>query len=143
MKRKQDESNESEEKNEPEKKQRTDLKKFKTIISDGEALVDYCAVFLDSKFSSKLKKELLAAPLTEDVFNRFGKIVKSPRLMCAFGYEELTYHYAGTSRKSVVWSPELLILRDLIQPYCTHNINYALVNVYKDGKDHLGFHSDE
>lgn len=65
---------------------------------------------------------------------------RTPRMVAAFGDD--AYRYVGMS-DSLPWFPELAAARDLVVATLGHPINYALVNWYRDGHDHTGWHSDK
>lgn len=118
---------------------------FADVVNDNGSKVSMCSEFLTPEETKLLFDEILnnqRKHFSPDVFNYSGKLVPSPRLMCAFGEKPMMYFYSGISRKCLVWFPLLKELRDKVQPYCSHNINYALVNIYRDGKDSIGWHSD-
>jgi len=60
----------------------------------------------------------------------------------SFADDDITYTYSGNQRKGSPWNIHLRNLRDRINPYCSHKINYALCNLYEDGQHSIGWHAD-
>lgn len=109
------------------------------------AVVEYVATFLDEGEHEALLAELVAV---RERFDRdrvvlYGKTIDSPRLVCAFGDDGLHYRYAGVDRSTHTWPPRLRAARDRIAAHVGHPFNYALVNLYRDGADYIGWHADK
>lgn len=73
----------------------------------------------------------------------FGRWVDSPRLSCWVGDPEAIYRYSGADFLPHAWTPELLELRDRLQSAVGGAFNSVLLNRYRDGKDSMGWHSDD
>jgi len=74
--------------------------------------------------------------------NRQGEKVDSHRWIIAFGEKDATYIYAGSTRTTREWTPTLKALAVRMNALCSHTITFAIVNLYEDGNDYLGWHSD-
>tara|TARA_X000000950_G_C13894188_1_gene652117 strand:+ start:2461 stop:3048 length:588 start_codon:yes stop_codon:yes gene_type:complete len=70
----------------------------------------------------------------------FGKAVMQPRLMAWYGDRE--YCYSGISLAPVNWHPTLLNLKSTIEQQCAARFNTALLNLYRNGEDSMGWHQD-
>jgi alkylated DNA repair dioxygenase AlkB len=122
---------------------------FETIldVQEGElhAVVTYSRSFLSRSASDALLAACKApqrALITHSLFTFRGRKVQSPRLICAFGDAGLTYRYTGVEQQAQPWFPALTAIRDQVQTLCTHPLNYALINMYRDGMDYISWHSD-
>ncbi|MDR6642659.1 alkylated DNA repair dioxygenase AlkB [Luteibacter sp. 1214] len=73
----------------------------------------------------------------------FGRVVDSPRLSAWIGDEAATYRYSGTRFAPRPWTPALLALRDRVAAACDAPFNSVLANLYRDGSDRMGWHSDD
>ncbi|SDQ89170.1 alpha-ketoglutarate-dependent dioxygenase AlkB [Pseudoxanthomonas sp. CF125] len=72
----------------------------------------------------------------------FGREVDSPRLSSWIGNEDAAYTYSGTRFQPRPWPPALTdILRRLAQELDCR-FNSVLANRYRDGRDYMGWHSD-
>jgi alkylated DNA repair dioxygenase AlkB len=111
------------------------------VLDEDGALVEYLPDFLDAGERRALRQELVAAQahFDRDVLTMYGRKVQSPRLVCAFGDEGLRYRYSGVERPTRPWTPAMRALRARLDG----NLNYALVNWYRDGNDYLGWHADK
>ncbi|XP_061750509.1 alpha-ketoglutarate-dependent dioxygenase alkB homolog 3 isoform X2 [Nerophis ophidion] len=88
---------------------------------------------------SKLLAEL---PWSQKTNVRQGEAYMEPRLTCWFG--ELPYTYArSTMAANTKWHPLLVTLREAITKVSSHPFNSLLCNLYRDGHDSIGWHSDD
>lgn len=72
----------------------------------------------------------------------FGREVDSPRLSCWIGDPQATYTYSGTRFTPQPWPDVLQPLRARLQRELGVNFNSVLGNLYRDGRDYMGWHSD-
>ena len=54
-----------------------------------------------------------------------------------------TYSYSGTSKTASSWTPPLLRIRERVETCCGHEFNSCLLNLYHDGSEGMGWHSDD
>ncbi len=73
----------------------------------------------------------------------FGRWVDSPRLSCWIGDPDAHYRYSGTDFVPHPWPAALLPLRERLQQWCGARFNSVLANRYRDGRDGMGWHSDD
>lgn len=73
----------------------------------------------------------------------FGRMVDSPRLSCWIGDPEASYRYSGTRFAPHPWPPALLPLRERLAAELGVAFNSVLANRYRDGRDAMGWHSDD
>lgn len=73
----------------------------------------------------------------------FGRLVDSPRLSCWIGDPEASYRYSGTRFAPHPWPPALRLLRDRLAAETGVPFNSVLANRYRDGRDAMGWHSDD
>lgn len=72
----------------------------------------------------------------------YGKVVDEPRLS-TWHSEGQPYTYSGRARTPQPWTPLLHTIREQCEQKTHHSFNGVLVNFYRDGNDHLGWHSDD
>ncbi len=70
-----------------------------------------------------------------------GKVVQQPRLMTWAG--DLPYLYSGQVLEPQAMHPVLADLGDRLSQACGLNFNHVVANLYRDGKDRVGFHADD
>jgi alkylated DNA repair dioxygenase AlkB len=78
----------------------------------------------------------------EDIFI-FNKWVKVPRLMSWYGDPDAYYQYSGVNHQPKPWTLELQSIRGKVEQHCQCAFNSVLANLYRDGRDSMGCHSDD
>ncbi|WP_369940378.1 alpha-ketoglutarate-dependent dioxygenase AlkB family protein [Xanthomonas medicagonis] len=73
----------------------------------------------------------------------FGRLVDSPRLSCWIGDAQASYRYSGTRFAPHPWPQALLPLRARLAAETGVAFNSVLANRYRDGRDAMGWHSDD
>lgn len=73
----------------------------------------------------------------------FGREVDSPRLSCWIGDADAVYLYSGTRFEPHPWPAALAELRERLQRDTGARFNSVLANRYRDGRDAMGWHSDD
>ncbi len=71
----------------------------------------------------------------------FGKLVPEPRLSAWFGDRD--YTYSGRTVKRAPFTPTIASLAERVRAIAEVEFNAVLVNRYRDGRDSMGFHSDD
>jgi alkylated DNA repair dioxygenase AlkB len=111
------------------------------LPSDGSAIL--YPYFLDSTSADSILKELISSNSWEQQeLLMYGKIVEEPRLSTWHSTGQ-TYTYSGRARSAQPWSHTLQALREQCEAHTAHTFNGVLLNFYRDGHDHLGWHSDD
>lgn len=72
----------------------------------------------------------------------FGREVDSPRLSCWIGDPDARYAYSGARFEPRPWPPALCPIRDRVGEACGVEFNSVLANLYRDGRDAMGWHRD-
>ena len=70
-----------------------------------------------------------------------GREIPQPRLVSWHG--EAAYAYSGLKLTLNPWTPTLLALRDRVQEITGASYNSVLLNLYRNGRDSIGFHADD
>ena len=73
----------------------------------------------------------------------FGKQVTIPRLQAWYGDKHCSYSYSGLQLAPLVWTPQLIQLKTTVETVCQHTFNSVLLNLYRNGQDSNGWHSDD
>ncbi|HWR93640.1 MAG TPA: alpha-ketoglutarate-dependent dioxygenase AlkB [Flavobacterium sp.] len=87
----------------------------------------------------QLKNE---TPWQMDTIRVFGKIYLQPRLTALFGNEDKTYSYSNIKMQPHTWIPTLQKIKLKVEQISGTNFTTVLLNLYRDGKDSNGWHSD-
>lgn len=71
-----------------------------------------------------------------------GKSIAQPRLTAWYGDAGAAYTYSGLSLDPRPWHPSLDTTRRLIEAQVGVPLNSVLCNLYRDGRDSMGWHAD-
>lgn len=72
----------------------------------------------------------------------FGRRIPSPRLSAWYGDPEASYAYSGRRYVPLPWTPTLLSVRARIEAGLGLRFNGMLANLYRNGRDGMGWHRD-
>ena len=73
----------------------------------------------------------------------YGKTHLVPRLMAWYGDHGASYRYSGVDHEPLPWNQTLADLRDALFNEFQIKFNSVLLNLYRNGKDSMGWHSDD
>jgi len=73
----------------------------------------------------------------------FGQEVEAPRLSCWIGDPDAAYRYSGTRFAPQPWPVAVAPVRDAVSRTAGVAFNSVLANLYRDGQDAMGWHSDD
>jgi alkylated DNA repair dioxygenase AlkB len=73
----------------------------------------------------------------------FGQRRPVPRLVAWHGDPGARYCYSGTHHEPLPWTPALARVRERVQALTGREFNAALLNLYRDGRDGMGWHADD
>jgi alkylated DNA repair dioxygenase AlkB len=73
----------------------------------------------------------------------FGKEIISKRKVAFYGDEGIEYTYSNKTKKGLVWTEHLLKIKSIVEGYTQVNYNGCLLNLYHDGNEGMGWHSDD
>ena len=105
-------------------------------------LVRYQPGWLAPSEADALMRELRSGvEWKQGAITMFGREVPEPRLTAWFG--EADYTYSGRTVRAAPWPASLAALRDRVDAAAGARFNAALLNLYRDGNDSMGLHSDD
>jgi alkylated DNA repair dioxygenase AlkB len=105
-------------------------------------------VFYYESFLSQTESDIYYTALLNEIDWRqqpivlFGKKILQPRLTAWFSDEGVEYSYSGTKMISHRWIPMLVQLKQRFETFSKYSFNSALLNLYRDGNDSMGWHRD-
>jgi len=109
---------------------------------DGE--VNYIDQFLDPDRALKLYDALYRdIPWERDQFLIYGKRIIMNRKVAWYGDQRFTYTYSGRSRIALAWNENLIRIKRNIEADIKESFNSCLLNLYPEGSDGMGWHSDD
>ncbi len=79
----------------------------------------------------------------QDTFKMYGKEMPIPRLTAWYGDLGRTYTYSRIEMEAETWTPPLLEIKTRIEAEAEIEFNSVLLNLYRDGRDGVAWHSDD
>jgi alkylated DNA repair dioxygenase AlkB len=73
----------------------------------------------------------------------YGKRIVTKRKMAWYGDRPFEYKYSNISRTALVWTEELIALKAIVESHTAETYNSCLLNLYHDGTEGMGWHSDD
>jgi alkylated DNA repair dioxygenase AlkB len=115
-----------------------------TPIALAGADIRFAPVWLDAPAADALLQDLLAAvPWENHPVRMFGREHPAPRLSCWIGDPEARNRYSGIDRVPHPWPSSMLTLRERLRAELGGDFNGVLANLYRDGRDAMGWHADD
>ncbi len=93
-----------------------------------------------AQFMNQLQASLTWEP---DQLMMFGKLVTTRRKVAWVGDPKCSYTYSGVKKNPQNWTSELLLIKAQLEEISQAEFNSCLLNLYHDGGDGMGWHSDE
>lgn len=111
-------------------------------ISDGELSLQ--PDFLSEQESNSLYQQLQQEiDWRQDEIFLFGRHVAIPRMQAFQGERGIQYRYSGLSMTTEPWHPAILAIKEKLQQMSGAHFNSVLLNYYRNGRDSMGWHSDD
>jgi len=73
----------------------------------------------------------------------YGKQVALPRLTAWYGDTGKNYKYSKIVMEPQPWLPILEYIKSKVEERCGEHFNSVLLNLYRDGRDSIAWHSDD
>ena len=108
-----------------------------------QAKITYVDSFFSSEESLILFKQLLDEILwQQDDITIYGKTYQQPRLTALFAKNEKPYSYSNITMQPHKFSKTLEEIKTKVEAFSGHKFTTCLANLYRDGNDSNGWHSD-
>lgn len=112
------------------------------LPSDG--IANYYGPILNAKQSEYFEDILLKTTAWEhDEAVIFGKHIVTARKVAWYGDAALPYTYSKITKHALPWSKELRELKSIVEEATGSQFNSCLLNLYHDGNEGMGWHSDD
>ena len=106
-------------------------------------IVHYLPKVFDEISSANLMNILLESLAWEaDQLIMFGKRITTRRKVAWVGDPNCSYTYSGVTKNPQTWTTELLEIKTKVEKISQTEFNSCLLNLYLDGNDGMGWHSD-
>jgi alkylated DNA repair dioxygenase AlkB len=73
----------------------------------------------------------------------FGERRRVPRLVAWYGEPDAIYTYSGVRHEPHALTRDLIAIRERVEKLSGAHFNSVLGNLYRDGRDGMGWHSDD
>ena len=116
---------------------------FPNIINqDGQA--HYYGIIVNAEQKHKYFNELLnKIEWTNEKLVMFGKEITTKRKVAFYGDSLMSYTYSNKTKQALRWTPLLMEIKQLATSQTGSNYNACLLNLYHDGEEGMGWHSDD
>ena len=103
----------------------------------------YYPEFLPPNLAKRYFDSILdKTPWRQDQIKVFGKEYAQPRLTALYGVNNKPYTYSGIQMNPIKFTPDLLEIKTRIETVVKIKFTTVLLNLYRDGSDSNGWHSD-
>lgn len=116
--------------------------KTKNWLPEGGTVNYYGKIFNAKVADHYLKVLLESIEWKNDEAVIFGKKIITKRKVAWYGSQPFEYTYSNTTKRALLWTPELLELKNRVEQECGDTFNSCLLNLYHSGEEGMGWHSD-
>lgn len=110
-------------------------------VADGE--LSYDPGFIESALHQQVFDELMEEiPWRQESVHMYGKQIPMPRLTAWIGDPGRSYRYSGVTYEPLPWTGRTAAMREQIEQRTGACFNTVLANLYRDGRDSMGWHAD-
>jgi alkylated DNA repair dioxygenase AlkB len=82
-------------------------------------------------------------PWKNDEVVIFGKQIATKRKVAWYGDSNYLYIYSNSVKQALPWTRELVNLKQIVEKLSNTLFNSCLLNLYHDGNEGMGWHSDD
>ena len=116
---------------------------FSKNLLPADGVVNYESKLLDTDTANYYFNRLLSNIAWEnDKVVIFGKTIITKRKVAWYGDQSFEYRYSNTTKKALIWTDDLLELKQLTEEKCGEQFNSCLLNLYHSGEEGMAWHSD-
>lgn len=120
------------------------LKTNPNILLDHDGKLIYHRDFISKNQAENIFQNLLTEVNWQaDVIKIFGKTIITKRKVAFQGDAGIHYTYSGNRKNADLWTPEVRNLKNSIENITGSHFNSCLLNLYHDGTEAMGWHSDD
>jgi alkylated DNA repair dioxygenase AlkB len=103
----------------------------------------YPAIFSQDRCTSLMVELMQSLDWRVDQLYMFGKLITTKRKVAWVGDEGCSYTYSGVKKEPQPWTPELSRIKCTLEEIAQRTFNSCLLNLYHDGSEGMGWHSDD
>jgi alkylated DNA repair dioxygenase AlkB len=115
-----------------------------TNLLTGESIVEYHGIIFSSAEITTIFNVLSSEVAWEnDEILIFGKRITTKRKTAWYGEKPFAYTYSHTTKIALPWTQTLLEIKEKVELISKEKYNACLLNLYHDGSEGMGWHSDD
>jgi len=108
---------------------------------------DGIALYYDKIIADDQVKQLYDALLNNILWENervimFGKEIITKRKVAFFSDPSISYRYASKTKIGLPWTSSLLTIKNRVESITKESYNACLLNLYHNGEESMGWHSD-
>lgn len=111
------------------------------LIPQDGILNDFGCILDAQEAQTWLQTLLQVVPWQADEVVVMGKRITTARKVAWFG--DAPYYYSGVLKQPLAWGNDMLQLKQLVEQHTGQAFNSCLANLYADGSQGVGWHSDD
>jgi alkylated DNA repair dioxygenase AlkB len=112
------------------------------INQDGVAI--YYGNIMDDEQIGQFYNEILdKIPWENERVIMFGKEIVTKRKVAFYSDPHISYTYSSKTKNGLLWTASLLQMKQLIEAITQSTYNACLLNLYHNGLESMGWHSDD
>ena len=119
------------------------LREASTIINKDGIATYYGPIFTVQENENLFNQLNATIEWKNEVGIMFGKEFITKRKVAFYADKEIEYTYSSKTKKGLPWNAELLQIKTVIESYTNAKYNACLLNLYHDGEESMGWHSDD
>jgi alkylated DNA repair dioxygenase AlkB len=112
------------------------------LPSDG-IVVDHGVIFPKEEAAQFLATLLTTIPWEQDELIIFGRKIITQRKTAWYGDLPYAYTYSHATKVALPWTPALCLIKEKVELISGQSYNSCLLNLYHDGNEGMGWHSDD
>lgn len=110
----------------------------------GESIVESYGIIFSKEEIYTIFNDLLKDIAWEnDEILIFGKRITTKRKTAWYGDKPFTYTYSHATKIALPWTKNLLEIKEKVELLSREKYNSCLLNLYHDGNEGMGWHSDD
>ena len=116
--------------------------KIKNVLPfDG--ITNYHGIILDQEQCAFFYQKLIdTIQFKNDEAIIFGKKIITKRKVAWYGSAAFSYTYSKITKTAILFTKELLALKEIVEKESGETYNSCLLNLYHSGEEGMGYHSD-
>ncbi len=115
---------------------------LKNLLPKNGEIFYYGQILKQQQADFKLQSLMLDIAWQNDEVKIFGKHIITKRKVAWYADSGVSYTYSNTTKAGLVWTDELLNLKALVEEITKESYNSCLLNLYHNGDEGMGWHSD-